>query len=48
LTKVDDEHYQVLVSATKKIEVIEYIESEPYLKARVREIPMERIRGQKD
>lgn len=47
LTKIDDEHYQVLVSATKKIEVIEYIESEPYLKARVREIPMERIEDKK-
>ncbi len=47
LTKVDDGHYQVLVSATKKIEVIEYIESEPYPKARVREIPMERIEDKK-
>ncbi|GBE12836.1 lon protease 2 [bacterium BMS3Bbin14] len=47
LTKVDDEHYQVLVSATKKIEVIEYVENEPYLKARVREIPMERIEDKK-
>ncbi len=40
LTKAEEGYYQVLVSGTKKIETVEYIETEPYLKAKVQEIPM--------
>jgi ATP-dependent Lon protease len=41
LTKAKEGYYQVLVSGTKKIEVVEYVENDHYFKARVAEIPME-------
>ena len=47
LTKSEEGYYQVLVSGTRKIEVIEFVQTEPYLKARVAEIPMEVVEGKK-
>ncbi len=47
LTKSDEGYYQVLVSGTKKIELIEFVQREPYLKARVAEIPMEVVENKK-
>ena len=47
LTKVEQGYYQVLVSGTKKIEVVEFIKNGLYLKARVKEIPMEEMVGKK-
>ena len=41
LTKADEGYYQVLISGTKKIKIIEFTQVEPYLKAKVEEIPME-------
>ncbi|WP_457574050.1 endopeptidase La [Desulfolithobacter sp.] len=41
MTKSEDGVYQVLVSGTKKFRVLEYVQREPFLKARVEEIPME-------
>jgi len=41
LTKVEEGYYQVLVSGTKKLSVVEYISEQPYMKARVVEVPME-------
>jgi len=47
LTKAEEGYYQVLVSGTRRIEIEEILEKEPYLKARIREIPMERQEDQK-
>jgi len=41
LSKSEKGYYQVLVSGTRKIKIKEYTETEPYLKARVEELPME-------
>ena len=41
LTKADEGYYQVLISGTKKIKIIEFTQVDPYLKAKVEEIPME-------
>lgn len=40
LTKAEEGYYQMLVSGTKKIETVEYVEQDPYLKASVLEMPM--------
>ncbi|HEB69069.1 MAG TPA: endopeptidase La [Desulfobulbus sp.] len=47
LTKAEEGYYQVLVSGTKKIETVEFIAREPYMKARVVEIPMEIVEDKK-
>ena len=41
LVKSEDGLYQVLISAVKKLRVKEYVQREPYLKARVELVPME-------
>ncbi len=46
LTKTDEGYYQVLISGTRKIEIVDFLEKDPYLRARVVEIPME-IREEK-
>ncbi len=47
LTKSEEGYYQVLVSGTRKIELIEFVQTDPYLKARVAEIPMEVVENKK-
>ncbi|NOQ46165.1 MAG: endopeptidase La [Desulfobulbaceae bacterium] len=47
MTKADEGYYQVLVSGTRKIEVLDFMEDTPYLKARVEEIPMEAMENKK-
>ncbi len=47
LTKAEEGYYQVLVSGTKKIETVEFIGQDPYMQARVVEIPMEIIEDKK-
>ena len=47
LTKAEEGHYQVLVSGTRKIRIKEFVQEEPYLKARVKEIPMEVVEDKK-
>ncbi len=47
LTKIDEGYYQVLVSGVKKIEIEEYVDKDPYLKARVKEAPMELVEDKK-
>jgi len=47
LTKVEEGYYQVLVSGLKKIQVAELIQKEPYLKARIDEVPMQMVEDQK-
>jgi ATP-dependent Lon protease len=47
LNKVAEGHYQILVSGTKKFAVSEYVESTPYLKAKVAEVPMEIVEDKK-
>jgi ATP-dependent Lon protease len=47
LNKAPEGYYQVLMSGTKKIAVTEYIESTPYMKAKVVEIPMEIVEDKK-
>ena len=41
LTKAPEGFYQVLVSGTRKLSVVEYISEQPYLKAKVVEVPMD-------
>jgi ATP-dependent Lon protease len=41
INKTSDEIYQVLISASKKIRILEYTAQEPYLKARVEVIEMQ-------
>jgi ATP-dependent Lon protease len=41
LLKVKDGGYQVLISAVKKLELVEFVQEEPYLTARVAVIPMD-------
>ncbi|WP_051309863.1 endopeptidase La [Desulfogranum japonicum] len=45
LTKSPQGYYQVLISGTRKIRINEYTAHEPYLQARVSEIPMELTQG---
>jgi len=47
LTKAEEGYYQVLVSGTKKIETVEFVAQDPYMQARVIEIPMEIIEDKK-
>ena len=47
LNKANEGFYQVLMSGTKKFEITGFTGSEPYLTARVREIPMELVEDQK-
>jgi ATP-dependent Lon protease len=47
LNKAPEGFYQVLVSGTKKIAITEFIPSEPYMKARVSEVPMEIVEDKK-
>jgi len=41
LVKSDEGVYQILVSAVRKLAVVEYTQTEPYLAARVEPVPME-------
>ena len=41
LTKAEEGFYQVLVSGTHKLSVVEYTSEQPYLSARVAEVPMD-------
>lgn len=47
LTKSQQGYYQVLVSGTKKIKIDEYTETEPYLRAKISEVPMEIVEDKK-
>ena len=47
LNKAPEGFYQVLMSGTKKLEITGFTSSEPYLTARVREIPMALVEDQK-
>ncbi|MBM9616557.1 endopeptidase La [Desulfobulbus rhabdoformis] len=47
LNKAEDGSYQILVSGTKKFAVSEFFGSEPYLKAKVAEVPMEIVDDKK-
>lgn len=47
LTKSSQGFYQVLVSGTRKMRVEEYTETDPYLRARISEIPMELVEDKK-
>jgi len=47
ITKIKDGYYQVLVSGIKKIAIAEYVDKDPYLKARVKEVPMEQVEDKK-
>ena len=40
LTKAEEGYYQVLVSGTRKLSTVEYTSEQPYLEARVAEVPM--------
>ncbi len=45
LTKSKEGYYQVLVSGTRKIALTNFLEEEPYLRAEVKEVPMESMEG---
>lgn len=47
LNKAQEGYYQILVSGTKKIAVTDFVDSQPYLKAKVTEIPMEIVEDKK-
>ncbi len=47
LTKADEGYYQVLISGTKKIKILEFIQVDPYLRAKVEEVPMENKENKK-
>ena len=47
LNKAQEGYYQILVSGTKKIAITEFVDSQPYLKAKVSEIPMEIVEDKK-
>ena len=47
LNKAPEGYYQILVSGTKKIELTDFLDSEPYLRAKVVEIPMEIVEDKK-
>jgi len=47
LNKATEGFYQILMSGTKKIAVSEFVDSKPYLRAKVVEIPMELVEDKK-
>ena len=47
LNKAAEGYYQILVSGTKKFAISEYIDSKPYMRAKVVEIPMEIVEDKK-
>jgi ATP-dependent Lon protease len=47
MTKAEEGYYQVLVSGLKKIQIAEIIQREPYIRARIDEVPMEIVEDQK-
>jgi len=47
MTKVEEGYYQVLVSGLKKIQIGEIIQREPYIRAKIDEVPMEIVEDQK-
>ena len=47
LTKADEGYYQVLISGTKKIKIVEFTQVTPYLRAKVEEMPMEKKENKK-
>ena len=47
LNKAPEGYYQILVSGTKKIAITGFVDSQPYLKAKVAEIPMEIVEDKK-
>ncbi len=47
LTKADEGYYQVLISGTKKIKILEFTQVDPYLRAKVEEVPMENKENKK-
>lgn len=47
LNKAPEGFYQILMSGTKKIAVSEFVDSKPYLRAKVVEIPMELVEDKK-
>ena len=47
LTKAEEGYYQVLVSGTYKLSIVEFTGEQPYLQARVAEVPMEFDEGDK-
>ena len=47
LNKAPEGHYQILVSGTKKFAVSEFVDSAPYLRAKVAEVPMEIVEDAK-
>ncbi|MCL2789141.1 MAG: endopeptidase La [Desulfobulbus sp.] len=47
LNKAAEGHYQILVSGTKKFAISEFVESAPYMRAKVVEVPMEIEEGKK-
>ncbi len=47
LTKTDEGYYQVLISGTKKIKILEFTQVDPYLRAKVEEVPMENKENKK-
>ena len=47
LNKASEGFYQILVSGTKKMRTTEFVSSDPYLKAKVVEVPMELVEDKK-
>ena len=47
LTKAEEGYYQVLISGTKKIKILEFTQVDPYLRAKVEEVPMENKENKK-
>jgi ATP-dependent Lon protease len=47
MTKAEEGYYQVLVSGTHKLSIVEYTSEQPYLQARVAKIPMEYVQEDK-
>jgi ATP-dependent Lon protease len=47
LNKAPEGFYQILVSGTKKIEITEFLSSQPYMKAKVTEVSMEIVEDKK-
>ncbi len=47
LTKLEKGYYQVMVSGVKKMKIREFVQSDPYITAKVDEIPLEMVEDQK-
>ena len=47
LNKAQEGYYQVLVSGTKKFAISEFVDSKPYMRAKVVEVPMESVDDKK-